>query len=228
MASLPSGVTAVDHNAPMLKRPFSQRMALRQNLSSPGPTGGSRATGRTGAAWAGGLIWLAAGLCAGYWVLQASGQGPWVSLQGLAPSAPQADVATVGRALGSAPDAAAPTEAAPVSAARFRLLGVVAQGPVIGAALLAVGDQPPRPWPVGAEVADGLVLQSVDRNGAKLGESRWGETTLELVMPEPTEPPQRPAVKSAAVSRPVARPPRPVPPPVPQAEPVAGTPPSAP
>lgn len=171
----------------MLKRPFSQRLSLRQNLS-PGSSGlMAPASGRSGATWAAVFLWLAAGLSAGYWLLQAGGQGPWSPVKGLAPSAPQADVASVGRALGALVAAASPEEA-PAQPSRIRLLGLVAQGRYVGAALLAVDDQPPRPWLVGAEVTDGLVLQSVDKLGAKLGESRWGETTLELVMPEPTNP----------------------------------------
>ena len=172
----------------MLKRPFSQRLSLRQNLT-PGSSGlMAPASGRSGATWAAGCLWLAAGLSAGYWVLQSGGQGPWTPLKGLASSAPQADVASVGRALGALVAAASPEEA-PAQPARIRLLGLVAQGRYVGAALLAVEDQPPRPWLVGAEVTDGLVLQSVDKLGAKLGPTRWGETTLELVMPEPTDLP---------------------------------------
>lgn len=169
----------------MLKRPFSERMVLRPNRS-PGSSGlTAHASAWSGATWAAGLLWLAAGLSAGYWALQAGGQGPWVAVKGLAPSVPQADMAAVGRALGATLVVAASPKDAPTSPSRVRLLGLVAQGRNVGAALLAVDDQPPRPWLVGAEVTDGLVLQSVDKLGAKLGESRWGETTLELVMPEP-------------------------------------------
>jgi general secretion pathway protein C len=132
---------------------------------------------------AAGLLWLAAGLSAGYWFLQVKGQGAWTPVQGLAPSAPQADTATVARALGAtlslAPAAAAPS--APV--ARLQLLGVVVQGRQQGAALIAVDGLAARPWRVGAEVADGLVLQSVGRRSIQLGETRSGPTTLELAMP---------------------------------------------
>ena len=204
----------------MLKRPFSERMALRLNRSSGSSGLASHVAGRSGAAWAAGLLCLAAGLSAGYWALQAGGQGPWVAVKGLAPSAPQADVAAVGRALGAALVVAASPEEAPTPPSRVRLLGLVAQGRHVGAALLAVDDQPPRPWLVGTEVADGLVLQSVDKLGAKLGESRWGKTTLELVMPEPKNPP------SSGVPRIVNSLPKPAPGNVPTAPPA--TPPGVP
>ena len=185
-ALLPCCVTAVDHNAPMQLKPFSRRMALvRQNRSplASGAVGG--AAGRAGAIWMSGLFWLVAGLSAGYWALQVGGQGHWTSLEGLAPSAPQSDVASVGRALGAASDQ--PSNAAQASApppARLRLLGVVVKGGTVGAALIAVDDQPPRPWRVGSEVLEGLVLQSVDRQGARLGASRSGPSTMVLEMPK--------------------------------------------
>ena len=141
---------------------------------------------RSGATWTAGLLWLAVGLSVGYWFLQARGQGAWTPVQGQAPSAPQADLDAVARALGAlevAEQSAA--ESAPV--ARLQLVGVVAQGRGQGVALITIDGQPPRPWWVGAEVADGLVLQSLDRRSARLGETRFGATTLELkVPPQPT------------------------------------------
>ncbi|MEZ5701645.1 MAG: type II secretion system protein N [Burkholderiaceae bacterium] len=167
-------------------KPFSRRVALvRQNRSPLGAGLVAGAAGRSGAIWAGGLLWLVAGLSAGYWALQVGGQGSWTNLEGLAPSAPQGDVASVGRALGAAsgePANADQTTKPPP--ARLRLLGVVVKGDSVGAALIAVDDQPPRPWRVGSEVLEGLVLQSVDRYGARLGASSSGPSTMELEMPE--------------------------------------------
>jgi general secretion pathway protein C len=183
---LPSCVTVVDHNAPMQLKPFSRRMALvRQNRSPLGSGVAAGAAGRSGAIWASGLLWLMAGLSAGYWARQAGGQSDWTNLAGLAPSAPQGDVASVARALGASVAEPAGAQATTPPPARMRLLGVVVKGSAVGAALIAVGDQPPRPWRVGAEVADGLVLQSVDRYGARLGESQSGPATVELEMPKP-------------------------------------------
>ena len=166
----------------MRKKPFSQRMAQRQHPAPLGPAAALNG-GRSGAVWAAGVLWLAAGLSAGYWLLQAGGQGPWVPLQGLAPSPPQADVTAVASALGGGPAGAISVAAEPAPVARLRVVGVVVQGRQRGAALIAVDGQPPRPWLVGAQVAEGLVLQSVDRETVRLGETRSGPTTLTLSVP---------------------------------------------
>lgn len=128
------------------------------------------------------MLWLAAGLSAGYWFLQAKGQGDWTPVQGLAPSAPQADPDTVARALGALTVAEQPM-AEPAQLARLQLVGVVAQGRGQGAALIAIDGQPPRPWRVGDVVTEGLVLQSLDRRSARLGESRSGPSNLTLEVP---------------------------------------------
>jgi general secretion pathway protein C len=94
------------------------------------------------------------------------------------------------RVLG-APPAAAPAagEAAPAGApavaSRLRLVGVVApktQSERDGVALIAVDDQPPRAFRVGAVVDGQIVLQAVHRRGASLG-PRDGAAAVELELP---------------------------------------------
>ena len=157
--------------------PFSQRMARLKPASSP-----SRFA--AGPVVVTGLLWLAAGLSMGYWVLQSFGHKAWEPVPALASSVPQADMATIARALGAAavlPDA----PAAPPPQTRYKLWGMVAQpARDSGAALIAVGDDPPRPIHVGDTVSEGLVLQSVADGVARLGPSRQGTSTLELVLPE--------------------------------------------
>lgn len=63
------------------------------------------------------------------------------------------------------------------------MLGVVVQAGGQGAALIAIDGKPPKPVKVGAMVADGLVLQGIDTQRARLGPSLEGATTLELPMP---------------------------------------------
>ena len=66
-------------------------------------------TGRS-APWPGlvaGLLWLLAGLSAGYWILLALGRSPVTPVAGALPLTMAGDVASVARALG----AAAPTPA---------------------------------------------------------------------------------------------------------------------
>lgn len=138
---------------------------------------------RRGPAVLAGLLWLAAGLSAGYWVLQALGRSPVTPVAVAPPSAIQVDTVAVARVLGAQPQAAA--AAAPVATGtQYNLLGVVAASAAGGAALIAVNGQPPRPYRVGASLEGGLVLQAVSRRSARLGPSMAGPTTVELALPE--------------------------------------------
>jgi general secretion pathway protein C len=149
---------------------------------------------------AAGVLWLVAGLSAGYWVLQVLGRSDLVPVGASPAVLPAADSAAVSRALGF-PDPesaiAADGMAAPVSL-RYTLLGVVADRQQGGAALIAIDGEPPRPYPVGAQLEGGLVLQSVDRKVARLGPSRDGPSTVELQVPEESDlpPVSRPPVQS--------------------------------
>lgn len=141
--------------------------------------------GRLWPALAAGLLWLAAGLSAGYWSLRVWGPGPLTPLATLAVSAPPADVAAVARVLGSRPQQATVVAApdAPPPVARFRLLGMAVQRGLGGAALIAIDDQPARPFRVGDLLEEGLVLQSVNHRAVRLGPQRTGPSTVELVLP---------------------------------------------
>jgi general secretion pathway protein C len=155
----------------------------RPRLALSAPTG----MGRHGPALAAGLLWLAAGLSAGYWVLQAWGRSPVTPVSAVAEPLPQTDVASVARVLGAVPQSQ-PVAAAPVSvASRLSLLGVVSRPGQRGAALIALDGQPPRPYTVGATLEGGLVLQSVERRSVKLGPERSGPSTLELTLPPQPE-----------------------------------------
>lgn len=133
-----------------------------------------------------GLLWLAAGLSAGYWALLAWGRSPVTPVAAVAMAPVGSDAAAVARALGAAAPAVAADTPAPVAAAsRYRLLGVVDQAGRNGAALIAIDSQPPRPYAVGAVLEGGLVLQSVSRLGAQLGASSAGPATVELSLPSP-------------------------------------------
>lgn len=146
--------------------------------------------GRRAPAWTAGLLWLAAGLSAGYWVLFAAGRSPVTALQ-VAPSAvAQVDTNAVARVLGAVPEVAQPDNAAAATGTQYSLLGVVASNAPNGAALIAVNGQPPRPYRVGASLEGGMVLQSVTRRGARLGASINSPATVELALPaEPSAAP---------------------------------------
>ncbi|MCW5655658.1 MAG: general secretion pathway protein C [Hydrogenophaga sp.] len=158
-------------------------------MESPAALQGS-STPRRAPALVAGALWLAAGLSAGYWVLQFLGRSPVTPVAPVA-SAPQPpDPASVARTLGAVP-VASTAEAAPVAAAapRYVLLGVVATGADSGAALIAVDNQPPRPYRVGASLDGGLVLQAVTRRTVRLGPSLQTPATVELSLPEPAAAP---------------------------------------
>lgn len=143
--------------------------------------------GRRGPTIAAGLLWLAAGLSAGYWVLLAWGRSPVTPVSTLAPAQVATDPVSVARTLGALPAA---TSAGVVTAAppRYNLLGVVAVGAQGGAALIAVDGQPPRPYRVGAPLDGGLVLQAVTRRAVRLGPTLEAPATVELTLPETAKP----------------------------------------
>lgn len=164
---------------------------MNQAASSPSIYPGDGQTGSSARhrAWptvAAGVLWLAAGLSAGYWVLLVAGRTPVTPVAAAPTALPVVDAALVARALGVLP-AVAPTSVAqaPVAASsRYVLLGVVAVGTAQGAALIGVEGQPPRPYRVGAVLDGGLVLQSVGRSGVRLGPAREGPATVELSLPQ--------------------------------------------
>lgn len=144
--------------------------------------------GRRGPTIAAGLLWLTAGLSAGYWVLLAWGRSPVTPVAAMAPTAVAADTAAVARTLGALPTAAPSEAVASTAPPRYNLLGVVAVGTRDGAALIAVDGQPPRPYRVGAAVDGGLVLQAVTRRAVRLGPSLEAPSSMELTLPETTAP----------------------------------------
>lgn len=152
-----------------------------------GPLSNAQVPRRAPAALAG-VLWLAAGLSAGYWVLQAIGQGQISPLVAAAAPVQAPEPAAVARALGAVP--AAPVAAAGVApvvqaASRYRLVGVVASGPNRGAALIAVDGQPPKPFRVGAVLDGGLVLKSLAARQARLEPESGSGAPIELSLPPP-------------------------------------------
>jgi len=130
-----------------------------------------------------GLLWLAAGLSAGYWGLQAWGRAPVTPVPASASAPPVVDTVLLARALGALPVAEPLAPAVSAAASRYALQGVVAVGTARGVALIAVDAQPARPFRIGAEVSAGLVLQAVTAQQVRLGAAIGGPTTVMLEMP---------------------------------------------
>jgi general secretion pathway protein C len=132
-----------------------------------------------------GLLWLAAALLTGYWLLHIWGREPLTPVSAIVGNPLQADAAAVARLLGAVPEPVASAPVAPPLSSRFRLLGLVGQRGQQGAALIAVDGQPPRPVSVGAAVDGSLLLLSVSRSVVRLGLARDDPAAFELSLPEP-------------------------------------------
>lgn len=96
---------------------------------------------------------------------------------------PAIDSAKLARLLGFG--AGEPNALAPVAnaAARFKLIGLIAQGSQHGSALIAVDGEPAKPFRVGEPVTDGMLLQSVKGRSVTLAPEMTGHQGVTLEMP---------------------------------------------
>jgi len=117
-----------------------------------------------------------------FWALQVSAPADSMAPPAVVNVMPPVDPAAIARLLGAA-SASATTATQPSAAARFALLGVVADETRQGAALIAVDGQAARPFRVGAVVAPGYVLQSVTPQAAALGSRIDSNTAFTLQLP---------------------------------------------
>jgi general secretion pathway protein C len=127
------------------------------------------------------------------WGLQLGGSGRTVAVPvASVRPVPAADPAAIARLLGGAPAAAGLSAPVATLASRFQLMGVVAgvqSGG--GAALIAVDGKPAKPFRVGANVDEGMVLQSVRGRQAVLGAPN-GPALVTLEVPLRGATPQAP------------------------------------
>lgn len=127
------------------------------------------------------LLWALAAAVVVFWSLRLSAPAP----QEAAPAMPAAmaapDAQAIARLLGAVPSITAPVVGQPVAASRYTLVGVLAgRNGSSGAALIAVGGEPARPFRVGAQVDDGLVVQALGKHEARLGASVGGPASVVL------------------------------------------------
>lgn len=124
-----------------------------------------------------------------HWVLK------WIGTLSPSPAAPsvsfnsaQTDPQSVARFLAGDQVVAKAQPGLPVVSAssRFKLLGVVAAPSSNGQALISVDGKPARPYRVGAQVTDDLVLHSVAPRSASLAASRDGPVSMTLELPRLT------------------------------------------
>ena len=119
-----------------------------------------------------------------FWVLKTSGKPLQLNTPAAASGTSTViDPVALSRALGGGRTPVASSAPSISLSARFSMVGVVADSQSGGAALIAVDGAPPRPYRVGATVADGLVLQSVKGRVAALAAQRDGPVVLTLELP---------------------------------------------
>ena len=141
------------------------------------------------------LVWLLAAGYAVYWALKFV-NGPAAPASAAVAAASNAagasDLIALAKGLGggkalissTAVPALAPSA---MQASRFVLTGVVVQkSSRQGVALIAVDGKPARPYRVGAQLADGVMLQSVSNGKAMLATSPSGAAELTLELPKLT------------------------------------------
>jgi len=126
-------------------------------------------------------LWTLAGASATYWGLRLTAlphERAGTAAATLPPEPPTIDANAITRLLGGPQNT---TAAPPAPSNRLVLQGILAgTQSSSGAALIAVNGQPAKPYRIGAEIAPGLVLQSLERKQARLGATVQGEAVLVL------------------------------------------------
>lgn len=128
------------------------------------------------------ILWAAAGACLVFWALRLATPAG-AAIVAVAPPAPvSVDLQALAQVLGAGP--ALPVAQAPAAPSRYTLLGLLAgRDSGRGGAVIGVNGQAAKAFAVGAQVDDGLVLQSVGVQEARLGPTRQGDATVTLDLP---------------------------------------------
>jgi general secretion pathway protein C len=154
------------------------------------------------------FIWLVAAASGVYWALKfVQGASAPANAAVVAPApASGVDAAALARGFGGGasnsvanrPDIAAPSG---INAARFVLTGVVmGKSGSQSLALIAVDSKPAKPYRIGAQVADGVVLKSVQTRQALLAADLRSPAAVTLDLPKQ-------ASASVGLAQPIAPPP---------------------
>jgi general secretion pathway protein C len=127
----------------------------------------------------------AAATSLGFWALKWPVSSRTDRLAVPTPAPPAIDSARLAQLLGFSPNAVAAGTSAPSAgaASRYKLIGVIAQGAKQGSALIAVDGEPAKPFRVGEQVTDGMLLQSVESRRVTLAPEMTGNQGLTLELP---------------------------------------------
>ncbi len=126
------------------------------------------------------LVWAAVAYSVVGWVLRENPAATATSAVVATSPTSDIDASAVARALGVRSQTAEP---APTLGSRFQLVGVLNGDAATGVALISVDGKPAKPFRVGKNVAEGLVVQSTQTKRVNLGASVDAPTTLSLDLP---------------------------------------------
>lgn len=128
------------------------------------------------------ILWSLAGASLVFWGLRVAAPVDAAMVAVADPAAVSVDPQALARVLGVGP--AQPVAAVAAAPSRYTLQGLLAgRDSGLGAAVIAVNGQAAKAFAVGAQVDNGLVLQSVGVQQARLGPSRQGNATVTLELP---------------------------------------------
>lgn len=134
-------------------------------------------------------VWAGVAASALFWGLRLFATPTALPTQARLPAQRLALAGDLQRVLGATPVAKPGEVVAAPGADRFHLWGVVwprgADVSPQGVALIAVGNQPARPWRTGATVDGETVLLAVSQRAVQLG-PRGGPATTTLTLPDPS------------------------------------------
>ena len=123
-----------------------------------------------------------------YWALNLSAPAPVTPGDLIFPdTTAKSNPQTLARLLGGGEVSASPVKS-DISASRLKLTGVVANRGPGGYALIAIDDQPAKPYAVGSQVSDKLILQSVAPRSAALALDREAPVSVTLELPALSKP----------------------------------------
>ena len=148
--------------------------------------------------WTGFFVWALVAACVAFWGLKIFAATHPVPAGALTPVPPVATAGPMVRLFGAT---AAPEEAddsSPAESDRFQLVGVIApRAGSQGIAIVAVDNQPPKAWRVGAALEGDTTLLGVAKRSAEFGPTGGPAAfTLELPAPQPPQTGTLPVAQS--------------------------------
>lgn len=158
--------------------------------------------------WLTPLVWMLVAGCSAFWGLQLFARPVMAPPDARVPALPTVPLNDGSKVLGdSVKEATEEDSATAAESDRFELLGIIAQparGEArSGLALLRVDSGLARTWHTGETVAEGWVLQAIQKRSVVLRQAET-EETLEIALPDPSNTPST-ATTSQAGRRPPSR-----------------------